>query len=57
MEGLNQVRVKNEPICESQCISQTSETKRLVKEEPIDIEVNAEEKFSSTEDCIDCFFE
>ena len=62
MEGSNKVRVKNEPICESQSISQTSETKRqsiLVKEDPIDIdiqksksqvEVKVEEKFSAIEE-------
>ena len=53
MKESKEVRVKNEPICESQSILQTSETKRqsiLVKEESIDIEVKAEEKFSSTEE-------
>ena len=53
MEESNEVRVKNEPICDSQSISQNSETKRhsiLVKEEPIYIEVKIEEKFSSTEE-------
>lgn len=42
MEESNEVRVKNEPICESQSIPDTKEAKRqsiLVIEEPIDIEM------------------
>ena len=61
MEELNDVIVKNEPICySSQPISETREAKRqsiLVKEEPIDskialeeFEVKTEEKFSATEE-------
>ena len=60
MEESNEVRVKDEPICDSQSIPETREVKRrskLVKEEPIDIEiqtsqveVKVEEKFSSTEE-------
>ena len=57
MEVSNEVRVKNEPFCYSQPISETREAK--VKEEPIDIEietsksqidVKAEKKFSETEE-------
>ena len=50
-----EVRVKNEPICYSQSISQTKESKRQ-KEESIDmseeVEVKSEEevKFSSTQE-------
>ena len=60
MEESNKVRVKNEPICDSQSIPDTKEAKRQsmkVKEEPIDnemqksqVEVKAEEKFSATEE-------
>ena len=62
MEESNEVRVKNEPICDSQSIPDTKEAKRQsnkVKEEPIDtdiqtaksqVEVKAEEKFSATEE-------
>ena len=42
MEESDEVRVKNEPIWDRQS--------NKVKEEPIDIEVKAEEKFSSTEE-------
>ena len=51
IEVSNEVRVKNEPICYSQPISETR-----VKEEPIDItsksqiDVKAEKKFSETEE-------
>ena len=60
MEKLNQVRVKNEPICDSQSIQETREAKRQsnkLKKEPIDIkietskshiDVKSEEKFSSS---------
>ena len=61
-EVLDEVRVKNEPICYSQSISQTKKSNK-VKEEPIDIEMKTfnsqievkaeeleEEKFSSTEE-------
>ena len=60
-----EVRVKNEPICDSQSISQTKKANK-VKEEPIDIEMQtskshiksmseevelkAEEKFSASEE-------
>ena len=51
-EGSNEiseeVRVKNEPICDNQSISQTKKAMKE-KEEPIEIE-KAEEKFSSTEE-------
>ena len=65
MKESNEVRVKNETICESQSIPDTKEAKRqsiLVKEEPIDsemktsskshvkVEVKTEEKFSATEE-------
>ena len=59
-------RVKNEPICDSQFISQTKVLVNKIKEEPIEIEmqtfqsnieptseevqVKAEEKFSATEE-------
>ena len=60
MEKSNEVKVKNEPICDSQSIPETREAKRQsnkVKKEPIDneletskthIEVKTEEKFSSS---------
>ena len=60
MEESEEVRVKNEPICDSQSIPETREAKRQsnkVKIEPIDnemqtckseIEVKTEEKFSSS---------
>ena len=60
MEESNEVRVKNEPICESQSIPENREAKRQsnkVKKEQIDneiqpskshIEVKTEEKFSSS---------
>ena len=46
-----EVRVKNEPICYSQSISQTKKAIK-VKEEPLDIEVKAEieEKYSASEE-------
>ena len=60
MEESNDVRVKDEPICESQWITQTTEAKRQskkVKEERIEsetqtsqVEVKVEEKFSKTEE-------
>ena len=54
IEESNEVRVKNEPICDSQSIPEIREAKRqwkLVKDERIeDIEVKAEEKFSATEE-------
>ena len=40
MEVSNEVRVKNEPICESQSISQTRETKQLIKHERKSISIN-----------------
>ena len=49
---LDEVRVKNEPICYSQSISQTRKSNK-VKEEPIDQEVIAEEeeeKYSAREE-------
>lgn len=61
MEESNEVRVKDELICDSQSIPETKEAKRqskLVKKEPIDIEmqtskyqveVKSEEKYSATE--------
>jgi hypothetical protein len=57
MEESNEVRMKNEPICDSQSIPETREAKRQsnkVKKEPIEIkietskshiEVKTEEKF------------
>ena len=47
----DEVRVKNEPICYTQSISQNKQEVK-VKEEPKDIEVKAEEeeKFSATEE-------
>ena len=42
METSNEVKVKNEPICDSQSIPETREAKRQsnkVKNEPIDIEI------------------
>ena len=63
MKESNEVRVKDEPICDSLSISQTIAVKRQsnkVKEEPIDseietssksqVEVKVEEKFSETEE-------
>ena len=61
MEESNKVRVKNEPIWDSQSIPETRKAKRQsnkVKEEPIDqektykshIEVKTEEKFLSSRD-------
>ena len=47
MQESNEIRVKNEPICESQSISQTNEAKSksiLVKDEPIDIEIKTSSK-------------
>ena len=66
-DASNDLIVKNEPICDNQSISETSETNKKVKEERLDIEmqttsksqiesiseeveVKAEEKFSSTEE-------
>ena len=51
MEESNEVRVKNEPICYHQSISQTSEPidSVMLKSKP-QIEVKAEEKFSATEE-------
>ena len=52
IEVSNEVRVKDEPICDSQSISQTKIVKK-VKEEPIEeVEVKAEEKFSATEEFV-----
>ena len=52
-EVLDEVRVKNEPICDKQSISQIKKAMK-VKEEPIDmpeeVEIKAEEKFSATEE-------
>ena len=60
MEESDEIRVKNEPICDSQSIPETREAKiqsNKVKKEPIDneietskthIEVKTEEKFSSS---------
>ena len=42
MEGSDEIRVKNEPICDSQLIPETREAKRQpnkVKNEPIDNEI------------------
>ena len=60
MEESNEVKVKNEPVYDSQSIPETIETtSNSVKKEPIDIEmqtyksqveVKAEEKFSTTEE-------
>ena len=36
----NEVRVKNEPICESQSISETRKTKHLIKHERKSISIN-----------------
>ena len=60
MEVLDDVRVKNEPICDSQSISQTKQENK-VKEEPIDVEIQSskpqievkaelEEKYSAREE-------
>ena len=53
MASTEEVRVKNEPICYSQSISQNKIEKK-VKEEPIEmseeVEVKTEEKFSATEE-------
>jgi hypothetical protein len=59
-EVLNDVSVKNEPICYSQSISQTKEVLGMkIKEEPIEIEMKkskshieskSEEKFSAREE-------
>ena len=65
IEKLDEVRVKNEPICDSQSIPESKISKK-VKEEPIDndietskshieskseeVEIKAEEKFSATEE-------
>lgn len=65
-EVSDEVRVKNEPICDSQSISETKVLAMKVKEEPIDIdiqtnkshiestslkiEVKSEEKFSTIEE-------
>ena len=49
----DEVKVKNEPICYTQSISQNKQENK-VKEEPIDQEVKAEEeeKFSATEEFV-----
>ena len=51
MASIEEVRVKDEPICDIQSITQTKEAKR-VKKEPIElseeVELKAEEKFSAT---------
>ena len=56
IEVSKEVRVKDETICDSQSISETKKEvlEMKVKEEPIDIEIQAEaeEKFSATEEFV-----
>ena len=49
MEVLDEVKVKNEPICYTQLISQNKQENK-VKEEPIDMTEEVEEKYSTTEE-------
>ena len=55
MKESNEVRVKDEPICDSQWISQTSEAKRQsidneIQTSKYQVEVKVEEKFTATEE-------